>query len=140
MLAVTYSCVLLFALSVLATSYSRLSTTIASAGLNFRVRKENGCDPCDESPGQKEQIFDAVENGVVKSIFLLKNLSTLPRPAVAGLRPCGAAYTRASPSDKAPEQNFQRACTLAHEDDINMNQIEKHTRLSQFLSRVLSGY
>src|ERR1700733_3362870 len=45
----------LFLLFVLATSYSRLSTTIASRGLNCRVRKENGCDPSDKSPGQKEQ-------------------------------------------------------------------------------------
>lgn len=29
--------------------------TIASTGLNFRVRKEIGCDPCDESPEQNVQ-------------------------------------------------------------------------------------
>ena len=37
---------------VLAVSYSRLATTIASTGLNFRVRKENGCDPSDKPPEQ----------------------------------------------------------------------------------------
>ena len=40
---------------VLAPSYSRLSTTIASTRLNYRVRNENGCDPSDEAPEQKEQ-------------------------------------------------------------------------------------
>ena len=48
---------LLFLLFVLATSYSRLATTIASRGLNCRVRKENGCGPSDKSPGQKEQTY-----------------------------------------------------------------------------------
>ena len=42
-----------FTYSVLATSYSRLATTIASTGLNCRVRNENGCDPSDESPELK---------------------------------------------------------------------------------------
>ena len=44
-----------FTLSVLATSYSRLSTTIASRGLNCRVRNENGCDPSDKAPEQNFQ-------------------------------------------------------------------------------------
>ena len=35
---------------VLATSYSPLASTIASTELNCRVRNENGCDLCDESP------------------------------------------------------------------------------------------
>lgn len=38
--------------SVLAASYSCLSTTIASTGLNCRVRNENGCDPGDKPPEQ----------------------------------------------------------------------------------------
>ena len=44
-----------FERSVLAPSYSRLSTTIASGGLNCRVRNENGCTPSDEAPTQKAQ-------------------------------------------------------------------------------------
>lgn len=35
--------------SVLAPSYSRLATTIASTRLNCRVRNENGCFPSDEA-------------------------------------------------------------------------------------------
>ena len=53
---------LLFKYSVLAPSYSRLSTTIASRGLNFRVRKENGCDPSDEAPEQDTQKTPAIGN------------------------------------------------------------------------------
>ena len=34
---------------MLAPSYSRLATTIASRGLNCRVRNENGCGPSDEA-------------------------------------------------------------------------------------------
>src|SRR3989344_7021737 len=45
----------LLELSVLAPSYSRLSTTIASRGLNCRVRNENGWDPSDEALAQKAQ-------------------------------------------------------------------------------------
>ncbi len=41
---------------VLATSYSRLTTTIASTGLNCGVRNENRCDPSDKSPEQKLQL------------------------------------------------------------------------------------
>src|SRR3989338_561591 len=35
--------------SVLAPSYSCLTTTIASTRLNYRVRNENGCDPGDKA-------------------------------------------------------------------------------------------
>src|SRR3989338_10983276 len=41
--------------SVLAPTYSRLSTTIGAGGLNFRVRKENGCDPTAEAPARSAQ-------------------------------------------------------------------------------------
>ena len=42
---------------VLAATYSRLATTIGADGLNFRVRKENGCDPSDEALAQNIQYF-----------------------------------------------------------------------------------
>ena len=45
---------------VLATSYSRLTTTIASTRLNCCVRKENRCDPSDESPEQTNQFQRAL--------------------------------------------------------------------------------
>lgn len=41
--------------SVLAPTYSPLASTIGSRGLNFRVRKENGCDPSDKAPTQNVQ-------------------------------------------------------------------------------------
>ena len=44
-----------FEFSVLAPSYSCLSTTIASGGLNCRVRNENGCTPSDKAPTQNTQ-------------------------------------------------------------------------------------
>src|SRR3989344_526469 len=43
--------------SVLAATYSRLSTTIGADGLNCRVRKENGCFPIAKPPTQKAQTF-----------------------------------------------------------------------------------
>ncbi len=36
-------------------TYSPLTSTIGSSGLNFRVRNENGCDPTDKPPEQKTQ-------------------------------------------------------------------------------------
>ena len=42
---------------VLATSYSCLATTIASTGLNCRVRNENGCDTSDKSPERNFQQY-----------------------------------------------------------------------------------
>ena len=47
---------------VLAPSYSRLSTTIASTGLNCRVRNENGCNPTDEAPEQNLQSSLSIRN------------------------------------------------------------------------------
>ena len=41
--------------SVLAPTYSRLSTTIGAGGLNYRVRNENGCDPTAEAPARNAQ-------------------------------------------------------------------------------------
>ena len=38
--------------SVLAPTYSPLSSTISTTRLNFRVRNENGCDPRVEAPKQ----------------------------------------------------------------------------------------
>src|SRR3989344_2948105 len=49
--------------SVLATSYSRLATKIASTGLNCRVRNENGGDPSDKSPEQNLQFSKHPESG-----------------------------------------------------------------------------
>ncbi len=48
---------ILFKYYVLAPSYFRLATIIASTRLNFRVRNENGCDPRDEAPEHKTRNF-----------------------------------------------------------------------------------
>ena len=50
----------LFKHYVLAISYFPLASIIASTGLNFRVRNENGCDPSDESPEHKVRNFQRV--------------------------------------------------------------------------------
>ena len=46
----------LFEHSVLAATYSCLTTTIGADGLNCRVRDENGCNTVAKPPTQKAQI------------------------------------------------------------------------------------
>src|SRR3989344_2657633 len=105
--------------SVLATSYSRLSTTIASTGLNCRVRKENGCCPSDKSP----------ERSFQRPIFLSGTPLRNNGSPLAG-RAHFIYEKPASPDIESRRATHQRILSVLLFD----------TRLPQFLSGVLSGY
>ena len=86
---------------VLAPSYSRLSTTIASGGLNCRVRNENGCDPSDKALAQNtEEIISAdFTTGHRRNAWPGRKLR-FP----TGQNGC-------DPTAEAPAQNAQTCCT-----------------------------
>ena len=93
---------------VLAPSYSRLSTTIASGGLNCRVRNENGCDPSDKALAQNtEEIISAdFTTGHRRNAWPGRKLR-FP----TGQNGC-------DPTAEAPAQNAQSCCT-AYADTTN---------------------
>ncbi len=128
--------IFIFALFVLATSYSCLATTIASGGLNCRVRNENGCGPSDKSPGQKEQLFSAGMNGSAKSFFLQKKLLAMPR--ADALRPCGAARTRASPLRQTTRTELSKIPFVETKSDKKDSKTirDSHNSFREFCRRI----
>src|SRR3989344_5362674 len=81
---------------VLAASYSPLSSTIASTGLNCRVRNENGCDPSDKPPERNFQ-RTAVETKSDKKVRKQYATPTIPvESSVGGLVHLGYTHYCAS--------------------------------------------